>query len=200
MNPMAWERVNSRDGGGESSLLSLLLSQWSAFYQTSISGLIYFHSYLVYLKARYSSSQILAHIWTTGRKLQGMKSPPNRLCVFVGFFSLASGSWSEVGSIAISSDLFKKRLHGQGNLPFWEGISHPMGTPTACAPGSPRIGIQWAQRRAADHRSGLLWLLCSESSMVSQIPARNSQWPSRHWMTWSMGISPTSLPISHTPY
>jgi len=54
-----------------------------------------------------------------------MKSPPNRLCVFVGFFSLASGSWSEVGSIAISSDLFKKRLHGQGNLPFWEGISHP---------------------------------------------------------------------------
>ena len=125
MNPMAWERVNSGDGGGESSLLSLSLSQWSAFYQTSISGLIYFHSYLVYLKARYSSSQILAHIWTTGRKLQGMKSPPNWLCAFVGFFSLALGSWSEVGSIAISSDLFTKRLHGQGNQPFWEGISHP---------------------------------------------------------------------------
>lgn len=61
-------------------------SQWSAFYQTSVSGLIYFHSYLVYLKARYSSSQILAHIWTTRRKPQGMKSPPNRLCVFVLFF------------------------------------------------------------------------------------------------------------------
>ena len=54
-----------------------------------------------------------------------MKSPPDRLCVFVVFFSLASGSWSEVGSEGISSDLFKKRLHGQGKQPFWKGISHP---------------------------------------------------------------------------
>src|SRR5574341_963397 len=29
-----------------------------------------------------------------------------------------------------------------------------LGTPTACAPGSPRVGIQWARRRGADHRSG----------------------------------------------
>ena len=54
-----------------------------------------------------------------------MKSPPDRLCFFVFFFSLASGSWSEVGSVGISSDLFKKRLHGQGKQPFWKGISHP---------------------------------------------------------------------------
>lgn len=31
-------------------LLSLSLSGWSAFYQAGVSGLIYFHSYLVYLK------------------------------------------------------------------------------------------------------------------------------------------------------
>ena len=29
-----------------------------------------------------------------------------------------------------------------------------LGTPISCAPGSPRIGIQWAQRRGADHGSG----------------------------------------------
>src|SRR5574340_745781 len=29
-----------------------------------------------------------------------------------------------------------------------------LGTPTACAPGSPRVGIQWARRRGTDHRSG----------------------------------------------
>src|SRR5574340_230752 len=29
-----------------------------------------------------------------------------------------------------------------------------LGTPTAGAPGSPRVGIQWARRRGADHRSG----------------------------------------------
>ena len=38
------------------------------------------------------------------------------------------------------------------------------------------------------------------SSMVSHIPARKSQWPSKPWMTWSMGISPASLPTPHTRY
>ena len=38
----------------------------------------------------------------------------------------------------------------------WSSRGSPwrLGTPTACAPGSPRIGIQWARRRGADHRSG----------------------------------------------
>lgn len=105
MNWVARERVNS--GCWSSSLafvLSLSLSQWSAFYQASDSALIYFHSYLVYLKASYFFSQIVANIRTIRRKPHGMKSLRNLLWLFV--FPLASASWSEVGFVGISSDLF----------------------------------------------------------------------------------------------
>lgn len=67
MHWMAGERVNSGCWGAAPSASSLasrlsLSAPWSASYQASISGFIYFHSYLVYLKACYLSSQILAHI------------------------------------------------------------------------------------------------------------------------------------------
>ena len=51
---------------------------------------------------------------------------------------------------------------GVGSWRGWGRASHlcsrgsplRLGTPISCAPGSPRIGIQWAQRRGADHGSG----------------------------------------------
>src|SRR5574340_38875 len=45
---------------------------------------------------------------------------------------------------------------GWGRASPWSSRGSPwrLGTPTSCAPGSPRIGIQWARRRGADHRSG----------------------------------------------
>src|SRR5574342_487675 len=45
---------------------------------------------------------------------------------------------------------------GWGRASPWSSRGSPwrLGTPTACAPGSPRSGIQWARRRGADHRSG----------------------------------------------
>src|SRR5574340_1083307 len=45
---------------------------------------------------------------------------------------------------------------GGGRASPWSSRGSPwrLGTPTACAPGSPRIGIQWPRRRGADHRSG----------------------------------------------
>ena len=48
----------------------------------------------------------------------------------------------------------KKKIKHEGFPVVLSGVAWRLGTPTACAPGSPRIGIQWARRRGADHRSG----------------------------------------------
>ena len=66
--------------------------------------------------------------------------------------------WEGTGSMAGAG----RRGAGVGSWRGWgrasplssRGSPWRLGTPIACAPGSPRIGIQWARRRGADHRSG----------------------------------------------
>ena len=66
--------------------------------------------------------------------------------------------WEGTGSMAGAgrrgAGVGPRRGWGRASPLSSRGSPWRLGTPTACAPGSPRIGIQWARRRGADHRSG----------------------------------------------
>ena len=58
-----------------------------------------------------------------------------------------------------------------------------LGTPIACAPGSPRVGIQWARRRMSSTSQSLLKLVSIESAL-------RIRWP-KYW-SFSFSISPSN--------
>lgn len=124
MHWMAGERVNSGCWGAAPSASSLssrvclsvslsFSAPWSAFYQASISGLIYFHSYHIFESLLFVLTNLSPHL-NDKEEAAGRGSSGKAQWEF--FFSCPSATWSAGGFVRVSSDLFSSRWTGKPAL------------------------------------------------------------------------------------